>query len=1165
MQHFRNGAPVHGAGRRFFAIIDLLAALALTGLAACGGGEAGNSPAVAASAPAVAASGVTIGGPDGASLFVPTGATAAPVTFRIAKDASNAPALPSIVEPAGDVFTVTPAGLNLLAAATLRIPFDPATPDDAQLAVAQSNADGTWTLRTDARLNGNTLEIDVLRIGQYRAVRAASALTARAAAAGAPAREGIAWTSGISMASPGYADSSITFLGVFSTVPALTNATPYPGPASVPFTVQAYSRLGTFCPLASSITVEQTNILSQFYWPLVASDTTPISPTRAGPWTFNLRVFRPLGGAAGMLAAVTVQCTDAQGGAYSVRADRIISYTVANDVQSPLQLSAPDYVELDELGVSYLTRITLFGYGFPGTVPVTIQSNSSCPLASGIVVDYYNTFGQDTFPPVIVEQRTVIAPPSAGPWTFDLRIFSVPDGNPSMVARVTLECLDSAGGVQGITAQQLISYETDFDSTTLGFLAQPADLSVLAGQDATFDVRVVGGAAVPTDRNQYRLFWEKSGDGGIVWQTIGTSYQSDAVDDGPGAGRRESIVLHAVSAADNGSLLRARACYAAPGQIEQCVTSAAGRLTVAQAGLAPSIVQQPHSLATLVGETANFSVGVAGTPSPQIQWQALTAAAGPWLDVGSSGAAWPGATPNAPTLVTQPATSGQNGWLFRAVVSNAAGSVISDAVVWRVSDLAVAPTIDVQPQPASVPLGANALFAIVADGTAPLSYQWSKDSVPISGANSPILLVSNVQSVQLGSYRVVVSGPGGSATSDAAALSQGGQPTVAPPVIVVQPGPRSVALGQGATFNATVTGGPPLACQWTRNGVAIGAATGCAAYTTPATSVADNGAVYNIVAFNSGGTVLGGGAVLTVQGIVTPGTWTILPTGTGTLLYDIALAGGDPDHIVAVGYDGTIIRSIDGGATWARVYTPADSTRFLYKVSFADANVGVAIGPRDIVRTVDGGATWGVVWHGEDYVQTYGFQSLEALEWIDANTAMVVGVSRVWRSTDRGATWAVFGDFDFSSVTGVIHTLRFGNAQLGLATSDYSLFRTTDGGLTWNEVAGGLSTFTDPLYGLSRGSTDQIWNMVGGNGIYRSSDGGATWSRTGVGGYLLALAGHGSDAVAVGDNGLVMHSADDGLTWTAGPNVPFGQLWSVEFAQQRIFVSGMGGLAAREN
>ena len=309
--------------------------------------------------------------------------------------------------------------------------------------------------------------------------------------------------------------------------------------------------------------------------------------------------------------------------------------------------------------------------------------------------------------------------------------------------------------------------------------------------------------------------------------------------------------------------------------------------------------------------------------------------------------------------------------------------------------------------------------------------------------------------------------------------------------------------------------------------------------------------------------------MLTVQGIAPSPSWTFLPSGTGVALYDIAIVGGDPARVVAVGLDGAILRSIDGGVTWTRAYAPpSNGLRSLFKLRFVDALVGVAVGNSDILRTADGGATWSRVWTAEVDGAAYGSQYLQAVDWLDADTAIAVGgVSRVWRSTDRGLTWQVLGSFDFGPVAGNVGGMRFADAQVGLVASNYKMFRTTDGGATWSELPGSFSFFTDPLYGVVRGSTAQILVAAGGSGIYRSTDAGATWTRSGVdpGGYLLGLAAHGKDMAAVGERGLVLRSGDDGAAWTAGPTVPFGQLWGVDFAGQTTFVSGSGGVLARHD
>ena len=63
----------------------------------------------------------------------------------------------------------------------------------------------------------------------------------------------------------------------------------------------------------------------------------------------------------------------------------------------------------------------------------------------------------------------------------------------------------------------------------------------------------------------------------------------------------------------------------------------------------------------------------------------------------------------------------------------------------------------------------------------------------------------------------------------------------------------------------TATNGTaPLSYQWHKNGVDIGGAT-ANAYTTPATSASDNGAIFNVTVTNSAGNVTSADATLTVS------------------------------------------------------------------------------------------------------------------------------------------------------------------------------------------------------------------------------------------------------------------------------------------------------------
>ncbi|MDF2436226.1 MAG: carbohydrate-binding protein [Bacteroidota bacterium] len=82
-----------------------------------------------------------------------------------------------------------------------------------------------------------------------------------------------------------------------------------------------------------------------------------------------------------------------------------------------------------------------------------------------------------------------------------------------------------------------------------------------------------------------------------------------------------------------------------------------------------------------------------------------------------------------------------------------------------------APTITMQPSNVTVSQGQNATFTVAASGATPLSYQWKKNGVNISGANSASYTITNVQSSNAGQYSVYVSNAYGNVTSNNATLT----------------------------------------------------------------------------------------------------------------------------------------------------------------------------------------------------------------------------------------------------------------------------------------------------------------------------------------------------------------------------------------------------------
>ena len=147
---------------------------------------------------------------------------------------------------------------------------------------------------------------------------------------------------------------------------------------------------------------------------------------------------------------------------------------------------------------------------------------------------------------------------------------------------------------------------------------------------------------------------------------------------------------------------------------------------------------------------------------------------------------------------------------YAVVVSNAFGIASSSNALLTIGLPAV---IVQQPTNLVVVVGEVAALGIVAEGTAALSYQWSLGGTNLVDATNSVLVITNVQLSDAGSYAVEVANAFGSEQSSNAVLSVG-----APPAIVVQPINQTVGLGAAAAFEVVAAGTAPLAYQWSLGG-----------------------------------------------------------------------------------------------------------------------------------------------------------------------------------------------------------------------------------------------------------------------------------------------------------------------------------------------------------
>jgi hypothetical protein len=142
-------------------------------------------------------------------------------------------------------------------------------------------------------------------------------------------------------------------------------------------------------------------------------------------------------------------------------------------------------------------------------------------------------------------------------------------------------------------------------------------------------------------------------------------------------------------------------------------------------GTAPVVTVTPSTPSIYVGTSLTFTAQLTGGQATKLQWY--------YIDTSSVSNNIPGATNVTYTLSN--ASLAENGYTYGINAINAFGSVTATASL-TVSDTAAFLNTALVPANAEAYAGAPVTYSVDAQGSLPISYQWTLDNIPVAGATN---------------------------------------------------------------------------------------------------------------------------------------------------------------------------------------------------------------------------------------------------------------------------------------------------------------------------------------------------------------------------------------------------------------------------------------------
>ncbi|MBS1551214.1 MAG: T9SS type A sorting domain-containing protein [Bacteroidetes bacterium] len=263
--------------------------------------------------------------------------------------------------------------------------------------------------------------------------------------------------------------------------------------------------------------------------------------------------------------------------------------------------------------------------------------------------------------------------------------------------------------------------------------------------------------------------------------------------------------------------------------------------------------------------------------------------------------------------------------------------------------------------------------------------------------------------------------------------------------------------------------------------------------------------------------------------------WTGQYSGTANILRSVYAISGT--NGIIVGDKGTVLSTTNSGTNWDNsLYaftSPSDPLYTLNSVFFINNNTGWTGGFLGLInKTTDGGNKW-------TSALTSSYSTINSVHFIDKDTGWVCGQSgMIQYTTNGGANWTL-QSLPVSNTINDINigkfplTGYFGLHKIGWCAADGGLlYKTTNGGFNWS---GSSSGTTANLYSVVPFSEDVAVACGDSGKIIRTTNGGISWTAVVsgvVGGALRSLSfADENNGICAGDSATVLYTTNKGESW----------------------------------